>query len=112
MGDCTIALDDVAFKSEVSGRAQQRSQQIIRGTITASSDYAASGDGCDLAPYFPSQQMKYRVILNPVSNTGNRLGVYDHTNKKLWVFTALSTEAAGSSNQSANGIFSFIAIGE
>jgi hypothetical protein len=112
MGNCTITLDDRAFTSETTGRAQQRGQQVIRGTIAAAAIYAASGDSCDLSPYFPSQTMKYRVILNPLSNTGNRLGVYDHTNKTLWVFTALNTEAGAGTDQHLNGIFSFIAIGE
>ncbi len=110
MGTCTVTLDDRAFAAEVSGRAQQRGQSVIRGTIAASTSYAASGDACDLTDLFPSKQMKYRVQLNVVSNTGNRLGVYDHANKKLWVFTALGVEASG--DQSVNGIFSFVAFGE
>jgi len=57
-----------------------------------------------------SGSAKYRVILNPISNTGNRLGVYDHTNRKLLIYTALGVEASG--DQSVNGIFSFVAIGE
>lgn len=115
MGTCTVTLDTTAFVSEVSGgRAQQRGQRIIRGTIKASASYASNGDLCNLANYFPrsgfDQTVKYRVILNPLSNTGNRLGVYDHTNKKLKVYTGLGAEATG--DQSVNGIFGFIAVGE
>jgi hypothetical protein len=111
MGNCTVTIDSSAFISEETGsRVQQRGQRVIRGTIAGSSSYAASGDAVDLASYFPAN--KYRVILNDVSNTGNRLGVFDVTNKTLWIYTALNTEAAGASNQSVNGIFSFIAIGE
>jgi len=112
LGNCTVSLDNTAFAGEESGgRVQQRGQRVIRGTLTASSSHAADsgGDSCDLSSYFPAG--KYRVILNPVSNTGNRLGLYDADNKKLLVFTSLGTEA-GASDQSTNGIFSFIAIGE
>ena len=117
MGTCTVTLDSAAFASEVATRAQQRGQRVIRGTITAASSYASpGGDDCDLTNYFPRSGLdatvKYRVILNPVSNTGNRLGVYDHTNKKLLVYTALGTEAGNGTNQSVNGIFGFIALGE
>lgn len=114
MGTCTVTLDTAAFASETATRAQQRGQRLIRGIITASASYATNGDVCDLTNYFPrsgfDQSVKYRVILNPVSNTGNRLGVYDHANKKLKVYTGLGSEASG--DQSVNGIFSFVAIGE
>ncbi len=112
MGDCTVTLDDRAFATEVAGRSQQRGQSVIRGTITASASYATGGDACDLSGLFPSQTMKYRVQLNAVSNTGNRLGVYDHTAKTLKVYTALTTEAGAGSAQNVNGIFSFVAYGE
>jgi hypothetical protein len=55
--------------------------------------------------------VKYRVILNNISNTGNRIGIYDHTNKKLKIYTSLGVEA-GITDQSANGIFGFVAVGE
>jgi hypothetical protein len=111
VGNCTVTIDSAAFKSEETGsRVQQRAQRVIRGTIAGSASYASNGDSVDLASYFPAN--KYRVILNDVSNTGNRLGVWDQTNKKLKIYTALNTEAAGSSNQATNGIFGFIAIGE
>jgi hypothetical protein len=110
VGNCTVTLDDVAFNSEESGsRVQQRGQRIIRGTMAGSTSYAADGDSADLSNYFPAG--KYRVILNPVSTTGVTLGVYDQSAKKLKIFTAINTES-GSVNQSVNGIFSFIAIGE
>jgi len=116
LGTATVTLDTKAFDSEVATRAQQRGQRIIRGTLAGSSSYATNGDICDLTPYFPrsgfDQTVKYRVILAPVSNTGNRIGVYDHTNKKLIIFTALGTQAGNGTNQSANGIFPFFAIGE
>jgi hypothetical protein len=114
MGICTVTLDTAAFAAETSTRAQQRGQRLIRGTITASSSYASGGDSCDLANYFPrsgfDDTVKYRVILNPVSNTGNKLGVYNHTTKKLQIFDSLGNETSGDLH--LNGIFSFVAIGE
>lgn len=114
MGTCTVTLDTAAFASEVATRAQQRGQRVIRGIIAASNSYASGGDACDLSNYFPRSgfdgSVKYRVILNPISNTGNRLGVYNHADKTLEVYTALGAEATG--NQSVNGIFGFVAIGE
>jgi hypothetical protein len=116
MATCTVTLDTRAFDSEV-GRAQQRGQRVIRGTIAGDSTYAnPNGDLADLTDYFPrsgfDQTVKYRVILNPISNTGNRVGVYNHTTKKLLIYTALGTEAVNGTDQSVNGIFSFVAIGE
>ena len=111
MGNATVTIDDVAFNSEDTGqRVQQRGQRVIRGTMAGNAVYTTDGDGVDLANYFPANN--FRVILSPASQTGNRLGVYDATNKKLIIFTGLGTQAAGGTNQSANGIFSFIAIGE
>ncbi len=111
MGNCTVTLDGAAFASEESGsRVQQRAQRIIRGTVAGSDSYATGGDTLDLSNYFP--QNSCRVILNPVSNTGNRLGVWDATNKKLLIYTALNTQASAESDQSVNGIFGFVAIGE
>jgi hypothetical protein len=114
LGTCTVTLDTKAFDSEVATRAQQRGQRVIRGTIAGSTSYTTDGDACDLTNNFPAsnstKSVKYRVILNPISNTGNRLGVYDHTNKKLLIYTGLGVQASG--NQSVYGIFSFIAIGE
>lgn len=110
MGNATVTLDARDFASEVSSRMAQRAQRVIRGTLAGSSSYAGSGDDVDLAPYFPAG--KFRVILNPLSNTGNRLAVYDHTNNKLLIYTALGVEAGGATDQSVNGIFGFVAIGE
>jgi hypothetical protein len=110
MGTAKVTLDDAAFASEESGsRVQQRGQRVIHGTMAGSATYASNGESADLSNYFPAGN--YRVILNPVSNTGNRIGVYDHTNKKLLIYSALTTEV-GVTDQSVNGVFSFIAIGE
>lgn len=114
MGNCTVTLDTAAFSGEDSGqRSQQRGQRIIRGTISPSANYAPSGDACDLSNYFPrsgfDQTVKYRVLLNPVDNTGAKLAVYDHTNKTLWVFNSLGAESSGDLHAL---VWSFIAIGE
>jgi hypothetical protein len=110
MGNAVVTLDSAAFNSEESGsRVQQRGQRIIRGTIGGSNSYATGGDVVDLSSYFPAG--KFRVFLCSISNTGNRIGVYDATNKKLLIYTALTTQS-GNTDQSVNGVFSFIAIGE
>lgn len=110
MGNCTVTALSRAFASEEATRMQQRGQRIIPLQIAASDSYATNGDTVDLSSLFPSGN--YTVFVNAVSNTGNRLAVYDQTNKKLKVFTALTTEAVNGTNQSVNGIFNAIAVGE
>lgn len=116
VGTCTVTPDTKAFDSAGATRAQQRGQRVIRGIITMSAAYVTSGDGdnCDLTNYFPrsgfDQTVKYRVHLNPVDNTGTYLGVYDHTNKTLKLFSSLGVEAGSGDYHLI--IFSFIAIGE
>lgn len=84
-------------------------RQVRQGTVQCSSgaNYTTGGEPITAAMLGLNEVEVLRVNLPPA---GTRLVAWDHVNKKLKVFTALSAEAASNSDQSAI-VCTFEAIG-
>ena len=86
-----------------------RVTKVISGVVALDSSYPTGGE--DISEIFNQFKNCKRVIVDALGTAGSRLFAVDFANKKLKVFTALSTEAANASDQSAIEC-RFNAIGE
>lgn len=80
----------------------QGDKKVVSGLVTFDSSYPTGGEAYTAA-LFGFDQVLHHVEVEGVTLTGSggRLIVNDHANKKLKLFTAMSTEAANASDQSA-----------
>jgi hypothetical protein len=71
--------------------------QVVQSRVTFDSSYPTGGEAVTAAN-FGLNRILY--VLSGVNTAGNRLVVWDDTNSKLKLYTALGTEAADTSDQS------------
>lgn len=112
-GPLTAAGDDAAFQCEIADRITGRSQTIVRGQFTNLGFYKTGGVLCDLAKLLKPGRFplnNYRIAVQ-LDSTANYYAVYDHTNKKLLIYSALGTQVTNGTNVNAL-IFPFLAVGE
>lgn len=72
----------------------------VEAVFTPSTSYPAGGEPLNASDY-GLRQIKWVEIASPAGEDGTRLFTWDKTNGKLRIFTAVGTEAATSSDQSA-----------
>ena len=109
-------MTTIAYDSDAPGRGGfggalvgqgSRKQKVITGTFTFDNSYPTGGESCvEITDQFRGGAAD--VIL--FGQQSNRIVVYDKTNKKVLLYTALGTEAANASDQSSI-VTRFIAIG-
>lgn len=73
-------------------------QAEVLATVTGDSSYTSGGYAVTPQQFGFFDRIDYIV---PLSSNGAAIIQYDRANKKIKIFTALGTEAAGGSNQSA-----------
>lgn len=96
-----MALTITRVKKNVVG-----AQRELVADITFDSSYPTGGEAfapSDVDPTMPSSASFHFVSLesNDATAADHRFFSYDHTNKKLMIFTASGTEATNASNQAA-----------
>jgi filamentous hemagglutinin family protein len=108
----TLNFNTSEFKAAVASRINGRAKTLIYGTITAGG-YKTGGIPCNLTTIsspgiFP--RGNYRVIMQS-NSVASHYAVYNHSTKKLLVYSALGTEVTNGTNISTLS-FPFIAAGE
>lgn len=107
----TVAYDADApgrggFGGEIVGHGSSR-KKVVTGTLTFDSSYPTGGeDISEITAFFRGGNADAIVF----EQLATRIVTFDRTAKKALLYTALSTEAANASNQSAI-VVRFIAIG-
>ena len=87
-----MALSSADIKRTVFGN-----KRIVIATLTFDSSYPTGGES--LTPAMVGLSSIDSVLCFP-HQTATRIATYDHTNAKVLLYTALSTEAANASDQS------------
>jgi len=85
----------------------------MRGVITLAGVYKTGG----LTANFNRQTKRFPIANSPrvvlqIDATATYYGVYDHTNKKILVYSSLGTEVSQDSTAINGLIFPFLAAGE
>jgi hypothetical protein len=96
-----MALTVSVVKKNVVGN-----QREVIADVTFDSSYPTGGEAFipnDVDKSVPTTQVFHFVAItgNDATTADNRLTSYDHTNQKLKLFTAATTEATNASDQSA-----------
>jgi len=108
----TLAIDDQAFPCELSDRINGRAQTVIYGTVKGHM-YKTGGVKCDLTKLTSPGKFplgNYRVVVQ-LDTTGTYYAVFNHSTKKILMYTGIGSEIANLTNVSAI-IFPFMAVGE
>jgi hypothetical protein len=111
VGVLAVTEDDAAFKCQMSEALTGRTQTVLRGILTLTGFYKASGLIMRFErklPRFPNAN--YRVILQ-VDNTATYCAVYNHSTSKILVYNAIGTEETEGTDL-AGIIFPCLVIGE
>jgi hypothetical protein len=89
-----------ALSVAISRSAQQDDRYRVEAVFTPSTSYPAGGEPLN-ASDFGVRRIDWVEINQPAGADGTRVFTWDKTNGKLRIFTAIGTEAATSSDQSA-----------
>lgn len=112
-GPLTSSVDESAFHCQISDRITGRAQAVVRGYFINLGFYKTGGILCDLTKLINPGKFplgNYRVIVQ-LDATVNYYAVYDRTNKKLLLYSAIGTQVTAGTNVNALMV-PFLAVGE
>ncbi len=103
----------MALTVTVNKRTVYGDQRVIYATVAFDNSYPTGGEAVDVS-MFGGQltELTDAILLNSHNLAASRIVVWDRPNKKLKLFTALSTEAANASDQSTINDIRVVFVGK